>query len=84
MVIVIGALSPPLTVVIPSGHRIQFVVCAQFKKKKKRGSDVGYEDMIKYAIKELTTNHERIVTASKRSQPVRAPCTHCRCQKGKL
>lgn len=32
MVIVIGALSPPLTIVIPNGHRIQFVVCARLEK----------------------------------------------------
>lgn len=71
MVIVIGAPSPPLTIVIPNGHRIQFVVCARFRKK---GSDLGYEDMIKYAIKELKTNHGGIVTASERFQPVRPLC----------
>lgn len=71
MVIVIGAPSPPLTIVIPNGHRIQFVVCARFRKK---GSDLGYEDMIKYAIKELKTNNGGIVTASERFQPVRPLC----------
>lgn len=70
MVIVIAALSPPLTIVIPSGHRIQFVVCARFRK---RGSDQGYEDVIKYAINELKTNHGGIVTASERVQPECAP-----------
>lgn len=70
MVIVIGARSPPLTIVIPSGHRIQFVVCARFRK---RGSDLGYEDVIKYAIKEPKTNHGGIVTASERFQPVCTP-----------
>jgi len=59
MVIVIGALSPPLTIVIPNSHRIQFVVCARFRE---RGSDLGYEDMIKHAIKELKTKHGGIVT----------------------
>lgn len=73
MVIVIGALSPPLTIVIPNGHGIQFVVCARLRK---RGSDLGYEDMIKYAIKELKTNHGGIVTASECFQPVCSPlCT---------
>lgn len=70
MVIVIGAPSPPLTIVIPYGRRIQFVVCARFRK---RGSDLGYEDMIKYAIKELKTNHGGIVTASELFQPVCTP-----------
>lgn len=70
MVIVIGTLSSPLAIVIPNGHRIQFVVCARFRK---RGSDLGYEDMIKYAIKELKTNHGGIVTASERFQPVCTP-----------
>lgn len=37
------------------------------------GSDLGYEDMIKYAIKELKTNHGGIVTASERLQPVCTP-----------
>lgn len=70
MVIVIGALSPPLTIVIPSGNETQFVVCARFRK---RGSDLGYEDVIKYAIKELKTNHGGIVTASECFQPVCPP-----------
>lgn len=68
MVIVIGTLSPPFAIVIPSGYRIQFVVRARFRK---RGSDLGYEDMIKCAIKDLKTNHGGSVTASKRFQPVR-------------
>lgn len=70
MVIVIGTLSPPLTIVIPNGHRIQFVVCARFRKG---GSDLGYENMIKYAIKQLKTNHGGIVTASECFQPVCPP-----------
>lgn len=40
------------------------------------GSDLGYENMIKYAIKELKTNHGGIVTASEHLQPVCTPgCT---------
>lgn len=70
MVIVIGGLSPPLTIVIPSGHRIQFVVCARFRK---RSTDLGCADMIKYAIKERKTNHGEIVTASKRFHPQCTP-----------
>ena len=36
MVIVIGVLSPPLTVAIPYSQGIQFVACAQCRKKAKK------------------------------------------------
>lgn len=39
---------------------------------EKGASDLGYEGMIKYPIKELKTNHGGIVIAGERLRPARA------------